>query len=222
MVKILIEGYKLLFLGVNHLINLFIWTSFFIFYNFIMDSFFKTLSPLAHLSKESQSALENISKHSELPKGHTLVAQNTICHNLYFIEHGLTRTYYLKNGKDITDWISTENTFAVSLISFINRTPDRRMIELLEPSIFYAFDYNDLENLCKKHHDIEHLVRKLVCLGFVQLQNRFDDLHFATAKERYKNLMLHNPSIIQRVPLGMVASFLGMTQETLSRIRSQK
>jgi hypothetical protein len=127
----------------------------------------------------------------------------------------------LNDGKDVTDWISDENSFACSIISFINRKPDRRIIELLEPSVLFALHYNDLESLCSKHHDIENLFRHLVSFGLVQLQQKFDDLHFSTALKRYQKLMATHPSFIQRVPLGMIASYLGITQETLSRIRSQ-
>jgi signal-transduction protein with cAMP-binding, CBS, and nucleotidyltransferase domain len=186
-----------------------------------MDSFLQAMSQFAKLDTKSLDELSAITKRHEFPKGHVLLQRNSICNYFYFIEKGLTRTFYIKDGKDITDWISTEGTFAVSLISFINREPDRRTIELLEPSVLYAIGYDDIEALCKQRHDIEHLVRQIVSFGLVQLQRKFDELHFSTAKQRYKNLMETNPTIIQRVPLGMVASFLGMTQETLSRIRSQ-
>jgi CRP-like cAMP-binding protein len=146
---------------------------------------------------------------------------DTICNYLYFIESGLTRTYYFKDGKDVTDWISDENSFACSIISFINRKPDRRAIELLEPSVLLALHYNDLQDLCARYHDIESLFRQLVSFGLVQLQQKFDDLHFSTALQRYQTLMAVHPTFIQRVPLGMIASYLGITQETLSRIRSQ-
>ncbi len=99
--------------------------------------------------------------------------------------------------------------------------PDRRTIELLEHSILFSLHYNDLENLCSKHHDIEKFFRQLLSIGLVQLQQKFDDLHFATALQRYQTLVKNHPTLIQRVPLGMIASFLGITQETLSRIRSQ-
>lgn len=127
----------------------------------------------------------------------------------------------MKDGKDITDWISAENSFACSIISFITRKPDRRMIELLEPSVLFSFHYDDFEKLCRKYHDIEHLFRQIVSFGLVQLQQKFDDLHFSTALDRYQTLRATHPTIIQRVPLGMIASYLGITQETLSRIRSQ-
>jgi len=186
-----------------------------------MDRFFEVVSQLSKLSIESQQALSSILKKHELEKGHVLVSQNSVCNYLYFVESGLTRTYYYDNGKDITDWISPENSFACSIVSFISRKPDRRQIELLEPSVLWSMQYYELDQLCAKHPEVERMIRYLVSSGLVQLQHRFDDLHFATALQRYQKLMNDNPSLIQRVPLGMIASYLGITQETLSRIRSQ-
>jgi CRP-like cAMP-binding protein len=183
--------------------------------------FFETVCQLSPLSIESREAIAAIIKKLELPKGHILIPPNTLCNHLFFIETGLTRTFYFKDGKDVTDWISVEKTFAVSIISFITRKPDRRGIELLEPSVILSIYHEDWETLCSKHHDIEKLTRHLVSLGLVQLQNKFDDLHFESALQRYQTLMQISPSLIQRVPLGMIASYLGITQETLSRIRSQ-
>ncbi len=81
----------------------------------------------------------------DLTKGHVLVRQDTICNYIYFIEKGLTRTYYLKNGKDITDWFSFENTVACSILNFITRQADRRIIQLLEPSTLW--DKPNAQNL---------------------------------------------------------------------------
>jgi CRP-like cAMP-binding protein len=186
-----------------------------------MDKFFEAVSTLASLSPDSKHALSAILKRLELKKGHILVHQNSVCNYLYFIESGLTRTYYYNDGKDITDWLSPENSFACSIVSFISRKPDRRQIELLEASVLWSLQYYEMEQLCSKHHDIERMVRQLVSAGLIQLQQRFDDLHFATALQRYQTLIKEHPTLIQRVPLGMIASYLGITQETLSRIRSQ-
>jgi len=186
-----------------------------------MDKFFEIVSSLVILSTESKQALSSILKRLEFGKGHILVSQNSVCNYLYFVENGLTRTYYYNDGKDVTDWISPENSFACSIVSFISRRPDRRQIELLEPSVLWSLQYYELEQLCAKHHEVERLMRHLVSSGLVQLQHRFDDLHFATALQRYQTLMEEHPSLIQRVPLGMIASYLGITQETLSRIRAQ-
>jgi len=157
----------------------------------------------------------------ELPKGHALLRPGAVCHYFYFIEQGLTRTWYIKDGKDITDWLSAENSFAVSIVSFLTGQPDIRGIELLEPSVLWAISRNDLESLYARYHDIEHMGRMILSGGLIQMQQRFDDLHFATALQRYRKLIDTNPSFVNRVPLGMIATYLGITQETLSRIRSQ-
>jgi len=186
-----------------------------------MQSIFNFIRSVTPLSEESLAALESVVERMDLPRGHRLLQPGGICRHLYFIEKGLTRTYYIKDGKDVTDWISAEGTFAVSIISFLTHQPDRRGIELLEDSTLYAFSYTDLENLYRQFHDIERLGRLLVCQGTIQMQQRFDDLHFATAQQRYAQLITSNPSLLNRVPLGMIASYLGITQETLSRIRAQ-
>ena len=157
----------------------------------------------------------------ELPKDYILLKPNSVCNYIYFIEKGLTRTFYLKKGKDVTDWLSPENTFAVSIVSFINRIPDRRGIELLEDSVIWALSYENLNKGFNKYHDLERLGRLIANTGITQMQKRFDDLHFATAKERYQILVQSNPTLLTRAPLGVIASYLGITQETLSRIRSK-
>lgn len=184
-----------------------------------MGKFFEIVSQLTKLDSECKKALSQIMKRLELPKGYILVKPNSTCNHVFFVESGLTRTFYYKRGKDVTDWFSQENTFAVSIVSFITRIPDRRGIELLEPSLLYSFHHDDLEKLYNKYHAIERLGRKLVGKGMVDVQKRFDDLHFSTASQRYVTLLETNPTIINRAPLGMIASYLGVTQETLSRIR---
>lgn len=186
-----------------------------------MERFFGAISQLVQLSAESKDALASILRRMELAKDHLLVKQDSVCHYIYFIETGLTRTFYYKDGKDVTDWLSAEDMFACSIISFLTRKPDRRGIVLLEDSILWGLHHDELEKLYKQYHDIERLGRLLVSSGLIQLQQRFDDLHFATAAQRYQTLMDTNPTFIQRVPLGMIASYLGITQETLSRIRAQ-
>lgn len=186
-----------------------------------MESFFAYIASFVRLSEESREALAPVLRPMELPKGHSLLRPGGVCKHFYFIGKGLSRTYYFKDGKDVTDWISTEGSIAVSIISFLTHQPDIRGIELLEPSSLLAISHTDLEQLYMRFHDIERLGRLLISAGIIQLQQRFDDLHFATAHERYQKLIATTPSLINRVPLGMIASYLGITQETLSRIRAQ-
>lgn len=186
-----------------------------------MEAFFKEVGRFVVLSSQSKEELASVLSSQVLAKGVTVLRPNTVCNHVHFVEKGLLRTYYQMDGRDITDWLSPENSFSCSILSFINRQPDRRGIEALENSSIWSLGYADLSALYDRYHDIERLGRMLYGSGIMQMQQRFDDLHFHTAQERYQNLMNTNPSLIQRTPLNMLASYLGMTKETLSRIRSQ-
>src|SRR5882757_2282248 len=107
-----------------------------------MDIFFETVASFTPLSDDSKVALSFVLKRMEFPKGHILVKQNSVCQYIYFIEKGLTRTFYYKNDKDVTDWLSAENMFACSIISFLTRLPDRRGIQLLEDAVLWAVHYD--------------------------------------------------------------------------------
>lgn len=181
-----------------------------------MNTLFANIPPL---SPESRQAMENILQIFEFKKHDIILKEDSTCHYLYFVASGATRTFYYKDGKDITDWISMENTFACSIVSFITRKPDIRGIEALEDCTLHALPHDELEQLYKQYHEIEHIGRLVVSQGLVLMQQRFDDLHFKTATQRYENLIRETPDIIRRFPLGVIASYLGITQETLSRIR---
>src|SRR5215218_4391720 len=126
-----------------------------------MEAFFQTIDQFLQLSAEGKSAFSLILQKEAQPKGHVLLKLGSICRRIYFIEQGLTRTFYYKDGKDVTDWLSAENTFAGSMISFLTQTPDVRGVELLEPSVLWSFSHAALETLYNQHHEIERLGRLL-------------------------------------------------------------
>jgi CRP-like cAMP-binding protein len=186
-----------------------------------VNAFINAVSAISPLSEQSLTALAHLAIRQELPKGSQLVKENTVCERVYFIEKGLARTYYYKDGKDVTDWLGAEGAIVGSIVSFLTQKPGRRVVELLEPSIVWSVTFKGLELLYARYHEIERLGRMLANTGIILLQERFDHLHFSTALERYEKLLADNPSFVQRVPLGMIASYLGISQETLSRIRAQ-
>ena len=184
-------------------------------------SFFDTISPFVKISPESRSALLSVIQKDHYPKGHVLVHLGGICRHVYYIEKGLSRTFYIKDGKDITEKFCTENSFTCSMPASITNVPDNRQIELLEPSIIWSMPYTELEKLYDDYHDIERMGRFVVTNELVHLHQRLSDLQFRSAEERYNNLLQKNPDLLQRVSLGLISSYLGITQETLSRIRSK-
>src|SRR4051812_7836488 len=111
-----------------------------------MEKFFDRIGQFVQLTEEGRDALAAILRKMELPKDHLLVKQDSVCHYIYFIGSGLTRTFYYKDGRDVTDWLSAEGDFACSIISFLTGRPDRRGIELLEDSVLWALHHDDLES----------------------------------------------------------------------------
>lgn len=161
-------------------------------------------------------------KHWSLAKDQFLVREHTVSDYLYFIENGVARIYYHKNGKEVTEWLAMDNQFFLSITSFFQRTPSHLIIQVIEPSVVHGIHHNDFMALAEKHHDIERLLRKMVTASLILSQVRMDSIQFETAQQRYDRLLQTSPQIIQRVPLSYIASFLGVTLETLSRIRSAR
>jgi len=154
------------------------------------------------------------------PRHHVLVREGEYSPYLYYLAMGAVRTYYHKLDKEVTEWLALEGTFFTSSLGFYRNLPSRLAIAFLEPSKVFLLHRDQMEALCSHAHGIERLFRKLLIEHLLVTQQRVDSFHFETAQQRYEHLLEQNPSIIQRIPLSYIASFLGMTQETLSRIRN--
>jgi CRP-like cAMP-binding protein len=187
-----------------------------------MELLQKAITSISPLSPESMNSFLDAWKHWSVPKDHILVREHTVSDYIYYIEKGVARIYYYKNEKEITEWIAMDQQFFLSITSFFERKPSHLIIQTLEPAEVYGIHHNDLMELADKHHDIEKLLRKMVTGSLILSQVRMDSIQFETAQQRYERLLKVSPNIIQRVPLSYIASFLGVTLETLSRIRSAK
>jgi CRP-like cAMP-binding protein len=157
-----------------------------------------------------------------MPRDTQLVGHGRVCQQLYFIESGALRGHYLLKGKEITYWFAFENDFATSLHSFITRQPAVESISLLEDSELLSISKEKLDKLLARFPQLEKVLRMTYERYYLRLEERFVNAQFKTAKERYDELMQTHPRILQRAPLGAVATYLGITQETLSRIRSRR
>ncbi|GAA4884635.1 hypothetical protein GCM10023311_03860 [Flaviramulus aquimarinus] len=164
--------------------------------------------------------LEKICQENILPQKHFLHEPNRACLNTFFIKKGLVRIYYLKNGKEITDNFSAENEWITSIYSFLQNIPDHFYIQTLEETEVIKISIDDLEDCFIDFPEMERFGRMLISKYFLEQSERIISLQFNSAKERYKFFERASKNKLTRVPLGMLASYLGMTQETLSRIRS--
>lgn len=158
----------------------------------------------------------------ELPKNHFLIKEGQVCKHLYFLEKGCLRGFYNIDGRDITQWFGFENDFATSFRSFIANVPTAEYIQIVEDATFWAIEKAQLNNLLNNYLEIERLVRLIYEQYYIRLEERYANAHFKTATERYENILQNEIHILQRMPLGYIASYLGISQETLSRIRAKQ
>ncbi len=159
----------------------------------------------------------------EYPKGYKIIEQGQVCKYLYFIEKGLGRSYFTnEKGKNITAWFFAENDVMTVVESFFQQKPSQYELEILEETTLYRISYSELHKLFDKYHEVERFGRVLSIKLLIDVAHKLNALQFQTAKERYRFLIDKYPNIAYRAPLGHIASYLGITQETLSRIRSQQ
>ena len=173
------------------------------------------------LSSETVEQLLSILVRFPLKKYQVFLKEGEVCNYMSLVTSGLVRLFYYKDNREITEFFASEDTLFVSLESYFKREPSRIIIEALEPSVLYSFPYDEFENLCKTNAQVEHMYRKMLEGSLIISQHRLDSLQFETAHERYQRLLRDIPSIVLRVPSVYIASYLGITPETLSRVRSK-
>ena len=187
-----------------------------------MESLQKAITAISPLSEESSKAFIDAWKYWKTPKDFFLLKENEVSDYIYFIKKGVARILYYKKGKEITEWLALDEQFFLSITSFFQRTPSHLIIQTIEPSEVYGIHHDDFMRLADQYHDVERLLRKMVTASLILSQVRMDSIQFESAQQRYEKLLERSPQIVQRVPLTYIASFLGITLETLSRIRSAR
>ena len=171
------------------------------------------------LSAACQSDLLKRAQHATYLAGHQLVREGEFADDMFLVLQGVVRAYYLKDGRDISDWFAFEGDFICAINSYFMGVPSPHYIELLEDSELIVIAKQDVDWLMEEHRDFERLGYKSVTKTMLDLQQRIVALQFEPAKQKYENLLERYPAILQRVSLSHIASFLGITLETLSRIR---
>jgi CRP-like cAMP-binding protein len=174
------------------------------------------------LTKECKADLKKVSRVLTLKKETQIVKEGQFADKTYFIAEGSARAFYLKDGKDITDWFAFENDFISSINSFFLNIPSPHFIEVLHPSTLLEISRENVILLSDKYNEFDRLGKIIVTKTMLQLQQRIVSIQFEKAQQKYENMLKIRPDITQRVPLTHIASYLGITLETLSRIRNPK
>ena len=177
-------------------------------------------SRFPEMSIEGRRQIESILIREEFPKGAIALNEGEVAHEIVFVGKGMLRQYYYKNGKDVTEHFSYEGCILMCIESLLKQDPTHQMAEALEPAVVYMHPYDVLLMLLEQSNEINAFYRKVLEYSLIVSQIKADSWRFETARERYNLLLHHHPEIIKRAPLSHIASYLLMTPETLSRVRS--
>ena len=172
-------------------------------------------------SDSFKGELENLFTLREFSKGDHLFRQGEVCRHLFYIKKGLVRVYYnSSNGKDITLWFSSEDSLVTAIDSYYLNKATRDSCEALEDLVVYTITHSQLEKLLNNEKGAQ-IVFNIMYEVTRKMADLNESTRFRSAEERYTSLISNYPAILQRVSLGQIASYLGITQETLSRIRGK-
>lgn len=172
------------------------------------------------MTHEELDVLESLLVPIKYGKGGKILQEGEICRNISYIERGLIRQFYFKNGKEVTEHLGVDHSIFMCIESLFKEEPTRLQVEALEPTLVYALPKARLEAAAMRNVNIQMLYRKILEESLIQSQIHADLVRFESAPNRYKRLCDLNPQVVLRAPLTYIANYLQMTPETLSRIRS--
>lgn len=172
------------------------------------------------MTHEELDTLESILVPMKFAKGEMILKEGEVCENIYYIEHGLVRQFYFKNGKQITEHLGEDRTVFMCIESLFREEATKLQVEAIEPTTVYALPKLRLEQVALHNVNIQILYRKILEESLIISQVHADLVRFETAQDRYRKMCKLSPQVILRAPLVYIASYLQMTPETLSRVRA--
>lgn len=179
------------------------------------------INQVAPLSNELEAAIINNLKKEKLTKRNLILKQGQIARRIYFIQKGFCRSFYLQDGKEYTTWFMGEGDIMISVYSFFTQQPSAEFIEVLEDSEFFSMSWQQLQKIYADFPEFNLFGRIITEQYYIKSEERAIALRTFSATERYAALIKKNPNILQKASLGQIASYLGMSLETLSRIRAK-
>lgn len=172
------------------------------------------------MTHDELDILEGILEPVKYGKGEMILTEGEVCRGISYIEKGLVRQFYHKNGKEVTEHLGVDHTIFMCIESLFKEEPTLLQVEALEATLVYILPKAKLEAAAIRNVNIQMLYRKILEESLIQSQVHADLMRFETAPNKYKRLCELSPQVVLRAPLTYIASYLQMTPETLSRIRS--
>ena len=174
------------------------------------------------LSNQELTIIHTYFHEEKLRKNDLFTKSNTICDKLSVVKSGILRVYTLSDGKEITQWISTENFLITEVMGFFYDQPNRWTIQALTDTELLTITKANYLKLCATFPKWIEIEKRFLVKCFAMLEDRVFTHISMTAEERYDLYFKHNRELFNQVPLQYIASVLGMTAETFSRIRKRQ
>lgn len=163
--------------------------------------------------------IQDLFKPTHLNKGEFFTEAGKFCNKFSFIKSGYLRIYRYSDGNDVTQWISAPGSFVTDLSSLVFDTPSRWNIQALKDCELYTISKSEYQKIGKIVSNWDELEKLFLSKCFITLEDRVFTFLSMTAEERYNHLFEYDKELFNQIPLHFIASMLGMTPETLSRIR---
>ena len=186
-----------------------------------MESLLSFISQKIHIESELLHGISNCFEQLETKKGTILLEEGKTAKYLYFIEKGILHTSYNIDGKNVSSWFYDEYQCITSWSSFFAQKASFESIECLEDCVLYRISHRNYQKRVNDFPAFSHFARQLSEEILIVIDEFSKSWAFLSAEEKYKVLLGYNPKIELRVKLGLIASFLGISQETLSRLRAR-
>jgi CRP-like cAMP-binding protein len=181
----------------------------------------KVNSLFPNLGESSLDSFVENATYLKSTKGTKLISEGKRHHYFYLILNGGVKSYYRKDSKEVALWFAFENE-TVATINTFRGLPSNETIELLEDSELIRFKTKPIKELTQTNLAISNLMTELITEHAVFLEQRLYQLQFMSSEERYKALINVAPEVLQKVSLTDISSYLGVSRETVSRIRRKK
>jgi len=177
------------------------------------------LSPLDEAAKDD--LLQRLQSRS-VAAGAYLLREGRVCREIFYIDEGLAKTFFASGEKEFIMRFFPEQSLFTVLDSYVRQLPSTYAILALEPATVTTISHTDMEELCRRHHGIETFFRKLLSFASVNMMKRISEMLEEDATARYNHFIRDYGPLLQRISLGDLAAYLGITQVSLSRIRGKK
>lgn len=184
-----------------------------------MNPIIEQLRRYGSFSKDAEKDIAVKTNHFFKRRGDYFLREGQRGSSYFVLNKGLIRAYFNKNDREVNSWFGEENQIYCSILPVYMHQPSFENIQFLEDSEIYALNSDDLDQLYLIHPELNLIGRKMAEEVCVVLEERITSLHTESAAERYHSLIKQQPNLLKRISLGHIASYLGITQETLSRIR---